>query len=132
VDSDLSFSTGFRGFLNDSPIGIDYLLEGGSIFEYTGTGNDWSWNYLGSTTIAVNADSVELRVPANLLGDADVIDVFFRGDSSARGGTGIDFYPDAANTPAAAEPARRFRYTRDPTRRMTDRSALLDSTGGGR
>lgn len=127
IDTDLSVATGFRGFLNDSPIGIDYLAEGGSVYRYTGTGNNWSWEYLGSSQIAVGSGSIELQIAASMLGNPQVIDIFFRGDSSAIGGNAIDFYPDAANLPLASLVSRRFRYTRDPGLRRADRTAQLDA-----
>lgn len=123
VDTDLSSNTGFRGFLNESSIGIDYLLEGGSVFRYSGAGNDWDWQYLGSSTVSSSTDSIELKVPASMLGNVDTIDIFFRGDSGALGGTSIDFFPDAANSSLAELATRRFRYTRDPGQRSADKIA---------
>lgn len=123
IDSDLSLQSGFRGFANDAPIGIDYLLEGNSVFRYNGTGNNWSWEYLGNSTVALGPDSVEIAVPANMIGNPQTIDLFFRGDSTALGGSAIDFYPDSASQPLDSITSRRFRYTRDVSQRSGDRSS---------
>ncbi len=111
-DTDLSISTGFRGFMNDSPIGVDYLSEGSSLFRYMGTGNDWNWEYLGDTTLATNGDVLELQIPLDLMGNVETFDIFLRGDSAALGGSGVDFAPDAANRPSRQQSARKIRYSR--------------------
>lgn len=113
VDADLSRTSGFRGFENESPIGIDYLIEASSVYRYTGNGTSWRWQWVGSTTAVSSGNSVEIRVQMALLGRPDTIDLFFYGDSSAVGGVGIDFYPDAATNTSAALASRRFRYSRN-------------------
>ncbi len=129
LDTDLSPQSGFRGFLNDAPIGVDYLIEGASVFRYSGNGNDWSWEFLASANIALGTNTVELSIAADIIGNPDTIDLFFRGDSSALGGSGIDFYPDAANLPLHATPDRRFRYTRDVSLRSANKTAQLQAGG---
>lgn len=113
VDTDLNFNSGFRGFQNDSPIGIDYLIEAASVYRYTGNGNSWNWQWVGQTFPVADGNNLELRVPAHLLGSPTTMDLFFYGDSSAIGGSGIDFYPDSADDTNAAITSRRFRYTRN-------------------
>jgi hypothetical protein len=113
VDTDLNFNSGFRGFLNDAPIGIDYLIEASSVYRYTGNGNSWAWQWVGRTYPVTAGNNLELRVPMNLLGNPTTVDLFFYGDSSSIGGTGLDFYPDAASNVNAATTSRRFRYTRN-------------------
>jgi len=113
VDTDLDASTGFRGFDNESPIGIEFLIEASSVYRYVGNGNSWQWQWAGATNAVSAQNTIEIRVPMNLLGAPDTFDLFFYGDSSAIGGVGIDFYPDAVTEPGAAIETRSFRYTRD-------------------
>lgn len=113
VDTDLNFNTGFRGFQNESPTGIDYLIEASSVYRYTGNGTSWTWEWVGSTHAVAQGNSLEIRVPVDLLNNPTTIDLFFYGDSSAIGGTGTDFYPDAATNTTAEVTSRRFRYSRN-------------------
>ena len=128
-DTDLSVATGFRGFLNDSPIGIDYLSEGNSLFRYTGTGNDWSWQNVASTTVAINNDVLELAIPINSLGDVNSMDLFVRGDSAAVGGSGVDYVPDAASDRALQQGTRKFRYTRNAGQSQAQPEITSSATG---
>lgn len=138
VDSDINGATGFRGFQNESPTGIDYLIEAQSVYRYTGNGNSWAWQWVGGTTVATSGNNIEINVPASLIGNPQTIDLFYYGDSSAVGGSGVDFYPDAAVNTAAAITDRRFRYTRDANQAVNDgANELLTSrmnttaSGGG-
>lgn len=123
MDTDLNSGTGFRGFLNDSPIGIDHLAEGDSVFQYTGNGNDWSWRYLGSSNVATSGNNIEVQIPASMIGNPPSLELFFRSDSSSIGGIGIDVFPDLADQIAAPITERRIRYTRDSSQRSLTRKS---------
>ncbi|MDP3849367.1 MAG: PEP-CTERM sorting domain-containing protein [Luteolibacter sp.] len=45
-DTDQSRATGYRGAGDTFSVGGEYMLQGASIFQYTGTGTDWGWNYV--------------------------------------------------------------------------------------
>ncbi len=127
MDTDLNSGTGFRGFLNDSPIGIDYLAEGNSVFRYTGNGNDWSWNYLGSSNVATNGNNIEVQIPAAMIGNPTSMELFLRGDSASIGGIGIDVFPDLADQITAPITERRIRYTRDSNQQAIDQQAASNT-----
>ncbi len=73
IDSDGSSTTGY----SVAGIGADYLVEvytsgGAKLFNYTGSGSDWSWSEVSSLSAAVAADPgyryrVELGVPSNIV-----------------------------------------------------------------
>lgn len=111
LDTDTTATTGFRGFSGEFATGTDYLLEGTDLYEYSGSGNNWSWTYVATVRTAVVNGVAEYAIPRDLIGASTAIDVYWRGDNGAIGGSGLDFYPDAVTNSAADSAARRFRYS---------------------
>ena len=111
LDTDQNRNTGFRGFSNELPTGVDYLIEADTLHRYTGSGNDWSWNSPASVAPVIVGGNVELSLPLSLLGDPPFIDVFFVGNNTAIGGTAVDFFPDAAVNIDAPRASRYFTYS---------------------
>ena len=64
LDYDKSSATGY----NFDLLGGDYLLQGKSLYQYTGTGQDWSWSYIQDVEYAVTGNQAEFSIPRNLLG----------------------------------------------------------------
>jgi len=125
IDFDQSRNTGFTGFNDEYPIGVDTLLEGTELYRYSGNGTDWSWRLVdtnGEVTIgntALRSISREhlgddftnsILVGGGYIDTYNTIDVFFRGDNTAAGGSGIDYYPDAVTDPVEPPSARYFSY----------------------
>jgi hypothetical protein len=107
IDTDGNSATGFSaGF----PIGADYLLQADRLYQYTGSGTDWSWSLVGTVSSSVAGEGVEFMFPRSLLGNPTVLRLFFLGDSTALGGTALDAYPDAALDPNASAQSRSFQY----------------------
>lgn len=48
IDTDQDRATGYRGAADTFAVGAEYMIEGVSIFAYTGSGTDWGWNFIGS------------------------------------------------------------------------------------
>ncbi len=97
LDTDNNRSTGFRGSGNDFPIGADYLVQGNSVYQYTGlTGTDWSWSFVGVAASAVASSNVEISLPRAWIGNPSVLGLFYYGDNLATGGSVVDTYPDSA------------------------------------
>ncbi len=46
---------------------MNYLIENGNIYKYTGTGQNWSWNNVGTSTFIKSAGGIELSINKNLL-----------------------------------------------------------------
>jgi hypothetical protein len=97
LDIDSSRTTGFRGSADDFPIGADYMLQGNTIYQYTGTnGTDWSWSFVGSPTWAVGSSNAEFSIPRVWIGNPSLVKLFFWGDNTAFGGSAEDLYPENA------------------------------------
>lgn len=119
LDTDTSGTTGFRGFAGEFSIGVDYAIEGNTLFRYTGsTQNEWSWQLIGSIDSSVTSDRVELSVARSLIGNPTNMRLFFVGYSSATGGTALDYYPDDVTNTSAILKGRRFSYSVDPNQNV--------------
>ena len=115
IDADQNRATGFRGFSNEIPIGVDYLLEADVVHRYNGSGQDWNWVDGGSIAPAIAGNAVEIAVGRDVLNNTEAFDVFFFGNNVATQGNAKDFYPDAAGVTSAAANERYFSYAVNPT-----------------
>jgi len=96
LDTDANKASGFQVSAN---LGAEYLFEGGSLWKYTGTGENWSWSYVsGSISSVVANNTAEIKVTRSMLGNPNKIHLLFIGNNSPFSATGIDYYPNAANT----------------------------------
>ena len=95
LDTDNNRSTGFRGGSDDFPIGAEYLLQGKTVYHYTGSGTDWSWAQVGLATSAAATSNVEFSLPQAWIGNPAVIGLFFLGDNPSIGGNSLDVYPNS-------------------------------------
>jgi hypothetical protein len=99
IDTDANVSTGFAV----SPaMGASYMVQGNSLYQYTGTGSDWSWTYLASASQSSTSNIAELNFPRNLLGGATNLRVVFRAANwpftNSYDAEGYDYFPnDSAN-----------------------------------
>lgn len=74
IDSDLSGATGYKveAFMES---GADYIIDGSSVYGYSGSGEDWSWFYLGEAEsslalleeTAPSPDFVEMIISKKML-----------------------------------------------------------------
>jgi hypothetical protein len=94
-DTDRNRSTGYRGPSDAFAVGGEYMLEGATLYLYTGSGNDWGWNSLG--TISYDDFPIndhEFTIARSSLGGASafdfigITDFFGGGDSYADGAHG--------------------------------------------
>jgi len=88
LDTDKQSVTGY----NFELLGADYLLQGKSLYQYTGTGQDWSWNYLKEVEYAINGAKAELSIDKSDLGltaDANTYSTLFYGADSD--GSNLDY-----------------------------------------
>ena len=111
LDTDQNRATGFTGFDDELPIGVDYLIEDRVVHFYVGNGTDWDWQQAGVVELNTDGDNTEISVSAATLGNPSFIDVFFFIDNTAVGGTATDFFPDEAGDELAALDRRFFTYT---------------------
>ncbi|MBN1268416.1 MAG: fibronectin type III domain-containing protein [Kiritimatiellae bacterium] len=96
LDTDASRATGFRGGNDNFPVGAEYLLQGNSLYQYTGNGTSWNWSFVTTAASSVSGSAAELSLPLAALGSTTAIDCFFYGDNPAVGGSTVDLYPDSA------------------------------------
>ena len=93
-DTDGSNSTGFK---IESNIGAEYMLQGSAVFKYTGSGTDWSWQYVIAVDNGVSGPIAEFQSPRFVLGLPDKLKVSFKARNVAFTGSyapsGVDTYP---------------------------------------
>lgn len=108
LDTDSNFSTGFNngGYF---PVGAEYLIQAGYLYQYTGNGSTWSWSYVGDLTTVVSGSQAEFSLPRSWIGNPATMDLFFLGENVAySGGSTEDYYPDGVTDSAAS--VRYFSY----------------------
>jgi len=98
IDTDSNMATGYVGGAGSFPVGADYLVQGSTLYQYAGTGTDWSWAYIASLPAAVGGNAAELSIARSLLGDPQHMRLFFYGDNNAAGQPYIDTAPDGVFT----------------------------------
>ena len=96
IDADRNPATGFA----TGSIGADYLIEGKAAYQYTGSGSDWSWQYVQQLSSAASGNTAELAIPRALLGTGSGIDFFFFGQG------GLETIPQLPGALAYAFDAR--------------------------
>lgn len=98
-DADNNPSTGYQL----GAIGADYILEGGQLLRYIGTGSDWNWTSGSAAQLLYNNDTVEISLDRNAIGNPASMRVVFSGNNEAYEGRELDYYPDNAEGFASGE-----------------------------
>jgi hypothetical protein len=95
IDEDNNNQTGYHS--NNSYIGIDVMCENGYLWRYTGTNNQWSWQYLTQVDYMIGSDNnkqAEFSVPRiYLTGNPQSISFIFHIDN-ANSDEADDYAPD--------------------------------------
>ncbi len=68
IDSDNNSQTGYDAYWIWSNMGADYLIADNELFEYTGSGDDWSFSYVCDVEIVKNANVKEKSVDLTQIG----------------------------------------------------------------
>lgn len=97
LDTDESQTTGYR----TGAVGADFLFEGHNLWRYTGTGTNWSWEYVGAATFQVNGQTAEFSLPVAWLNNTEQLRLMFWGNNIALGGDATDVFPNGAFDAAA-------------------------------
>lgn len=66
IDTDENAATGF----SYCGLGAEYLIENTHLYDYTGTGSNWSWLDLGTTTNSITSTSASWTVARSSLGES--------------------------------------------------------------
>ncbi|WOO39505.1 hypothetical protein [Rubellicoccus peritrichatus] len=100
LDTDLDAGTGFSGAFGgiNMPIGADYLIEGINVYEYNGTGTDFTWTDTGNDVGRIWVGNVgEVFFFNSWIGNPSAFRFFCFGNNEFYDHPGVyDFYPDEA------------------------------------
>ena len=75
IDNKDSVTIGYDG-------GYDYLLEGANLYRYTGDGESWSWEFIGSVPHAINGSFAEFALDKVSIDNATDFEFLFYGSNS--------------------------------------------------
>ena len=96
LDTDSNNATGYQ--VKDS-LGAEFMLQGSGLFQYAGSGNDWTWNYLGSMANSVSGPQAEFQIPRSVLGNPSTTRALFMGRNGVFTGdysdASQDYYPSS-------------------------------------
>ncbi|MBU0677381.1 MAG: PEP-CTERM sorting domain-containing protein [Verrucomicrobia bacterium] len=105
LDTDQSRSSGWIGTGGAYGIGAEYLLSGASLYQYSGTGEDYSWTFVSSINASDNNIwDYELEITRASVGSPNAFNWFAWADSSS-----TDFYHNNASAGEAS--GTYFEYT---------------------
>ena len=100
LDTDSNKASGFNLGAN---LGADYLLDGGSLWKYSGSGSDWSWQYVGEMISNVNGNKAEIKISRASLGYPSTVNVIYRAGNGVftgnYGNQSVDYFPNNTSTP---------------------------------
>lgn len=83
MDTDENENTGFLGHPNTKRInGGDYLLQGQFLFRYTGTGHDWSWEFVSPVLHARHETTHEWKLSLADLGNPTTVRTLLKAEIS--------------------------------------------------
>ena len=91
------------------PIGADRVLQGGFLYSYAGSGDDWNWTFMTEVDGASNNGSFEYSIPRSAFADTDIVKLAFVGSNEPYGGVVEDLYPDTVYN-SSATTDRHFTY----------------------
>ena len=97
-DTDTNNATGFKGWDNSMPVGVEYMIQAYNLWKYTGDGTSWEWQYVTKVGESTGQLSSEMNFPRSLIGSPEKVDLYFEAYNPAIGQTDIDLLPDNAIT----------------------------------
>jgi hypothetical protein len=98
LDTDTDGDTGYRGASNTMPIGVEYMIQGYRLWKYTGSGNDWTWQFISEIGRSWSKDSAEMYLSRASIGHPEHINLYYEGNNASLGLTSIDLFPDTVNS----------------------------------
>ena len=101
IDTDCNRSTGFIGTGSTLSVGAEYMIQGGSLFHYTGTGTTWSWSPVAGATSGASGNTAEIGITRASIGSPAIFKFMMYGDNPSVGGTTVDAYPIGSNSGAS-------------------------------
>ena len=113
IDVDQDRTTGYIGSGGFLPIGVDYLLQAGTLYSFANGVNQetWGWNSVAGVDFDDTIpEDIELRLSRSLIGDPVAFDFIINGANDFISGT-EDYYPDGGT---AGEGGDYFTYSTIP------------------
>jgi len=105
IDTDQNRGTGYIGDTSQFAVGAEYMVQGATLFQYTGSGTDWFWSDLGLKPWDESiANDVEIGFDQADIGSPESFDFVLWGDNA----TTDDMYDD---TGAGGGSGGYFEYT---------------------
>jgi len=92
IDTDNDPLTGYQGGQESFVIGADALIQGGTLYTYSGSGSDWNWSPSSPLTYSYSNNRLEMAVAEQQLGlmQGYTLKFLLHGDNSIRD----DYFPD--------------------------------------
>lgn len=132
LDTNNSRSSGYTGGGGKFPIGAEYMIQGASIYGYTGSGTDWSWdNYLGGVNYDTSVtNDFEFSLAQSTIGSISTFSFVLFSQGTVGGSYYEDYYPDSSDVSSGGY----FAYTTvpEPGTNMLILGGLGMLVGGGR
>ncbi|MGB1310909.1 MAG: spondin domain-containing protein [Leucothrix sp.] len=96
IDTDRDSNTGFAG---DNGVGADYMLQANHLYQYTGSGNNWSWQIIQANVGQKQGTDAEFSLALADLGGVTEMNVLFRASNWPFTGSfdnaGFDTFPNS-------------------------------------
>lgn len=126
LDTDQARATGYLGPDGNFAVGGEYMLEGATLYVYTGTGIDWSWAELGRVTSYEDWPVLDHEMSLSRAAIGGPVSFDFIAITDFWGG---DNYPDGAKGGSTGDC---FTYTTVPEPAAAALAALALLTAGRR
>ena len=99
IDTDDNINIGYEVGLS---LVAKYMIQGGALYAYNGSGTNWSWQYISSIATGVAGAIAELSIPQSAIGSQTSLSVVFKASNWVLTGdyaeAGTDYTPDTART----------------------------------
>ncbi|MEE9356324.1 MAG: hypothetical protein V3U75_12105 [Methylococcaceae bacterium] len=82
IDKDAQSSTGFQS----RKLGADFLLEGKTLFRYSGTGKEWQWQKVGEIEAALSGHVAEFAISRSVIKPSKEVKLLFYGSNAGAEG----------------------------------------------
>ncbi len=99
IDADQDRATGFIGGGGFLPVGVDFLLQGGTLYSFANGANQeaWGWNSVSAVDFDDSPSTdIELALARALIGNPVAIDLVLNGANTGTGSV-EDYYPNTGD-----------------------------------
>lgn len=89
------------GYSLNSKVGAEYVVQGNTLFRYTGSGSDWQWKSVRSLKYGLAGKFAEIAIPRKLIDKPKQVRIAFFGNNATYvdkpkqyPNAAVDFYPE--------------------------------------